>query len=122
LIKKADLEHRVTERKRLLSELDRLYISAFTGPTPDFPEEDAAEAELQDAESYYEQVFEWPLSHKIPSLNFLLLPGTVLTEPRTTRVCNPRQRCIVCKSSTGSFTECMSSISETYNIVLNSVL
>lgn len=39
----------------MLSNLDSLYSSAFNGPTPDFPEEDAAETELREAEEHYEK-------------------------------------------------------------------
>lgn len=53
--KKEDLERKVEERKRLLSNLDSLYSSAFNGPTPDFPEEDAAETELHEADEHYER-------------------------------------------------------------------
>lgn len=50
------MEAQVTARKQLLGELDDLYRSAFTGPTTDFPEEDAAEDALKDAERHFEQV------------------------------------------------------------------
>ncbi|KLO17785.1 hypothetical protein SCHPADRAFT_900335 [Schizopora paradoxa] len=53
--KKEGLERKVEERKRLLSQLDSLYSAAFNGPTPDFPEEDAAETELREAEDHYER-------------------------------------------------------------------
>ncbi|THH05649.1 hypothetical protein EW145_g4640 [Phellinidium pouzarii] len=52
--RKAELETEVAERKELLRQIDALYTSAFEGPSPDFPEEDAAEDDLRAAELHFE--------------------------------------------------------------------
>ncbi|KAI5115827.1 hypothetical protein M0805_001987 [Coniferiporia weirii] len=54
--KKADLEREVATRKDLLKQIDDIYMSAFDGPSPDFPEEDAAEEDLRAAEVHFAQV------------------------------------------------------------------
>ncbi|KAL5496096.1 hypothetical protein ACEPAH_3013 [Sanghuangporus vaninii] len=53
-LKKADLESQVVIREEMLRRLNELYKSAFEGPSPDFPEEDAAEEELREAEMHFE--------------------------------------------------------------------
>ncbi|TDL19857.1 hypothetical protein BD410DRAFT_398652 [Rickenella mellea] len=53
---KATLEEQVADRQTLSTRLDDLYRTAFTGHSPDFPEEDAAEEDLERAEQYYIEV------------------------------------------------------------------
>ncbi|KAL5479119.1 hypothetical protein ACEPAI_2407 [Sanghuangporus weigelae] len=62
-LKKADLESQVVIREEMLRRLNELYKSAFEGPSPDFPEEDAAEEELREAETHFENV-QTRLSHE----------------------------------------------------------
>ncbi|RYP32029.1 hypothetical protein DL766_004139 [Monosporascus sp. MC13-8B] len=45
-----DLEKEVARHNQAQQDLDRLYNSIFEGPTPSFPEEDAAERDAQSAE------------------------------------------------------------------------
>lgn len=40
----------------MLIRMSELYESAFEGPSPDFPEEDAVEDEVREAELHFEQV------------------------------------------------------------------
>ncbi|RYP23358.1 hypothetical protein DL767_008854 [Monosporascus sp. MG133] len=46
----SDLEKEVARHNQAQQDLDRLYNSIFEGPTPSFPEEDAAERDVQPAE------------------------------------------------------------------------
>lgn len=61
--KKGELETQVLLRKEMLQRIDDLYESAFEGPSPDFPEEDAAEDELREAEVHFEHM-QARLSHE----------------------------------------------------------
>ena len=78
IIQKESLERQVADRKDKIKRIDSIYTSAFSGPTPgiviirkycfesqliqmtfdvtDFPEDDAAEDELKEAEHYYDNV------------------------------------------------------------------
>ncbi|EJD05295.1 uncharacterized protein FOMMEDRAFT_154528 [Fomitiporia mediterranea MF3/22] len=68
--KKAELESKVSLRKEMLRKLNELYESAFDGPSPDFPEEDAAEDELHEAEVNFEHV-QMRFSHEKNVLDIL---------------------------------------------------
>ncbi|KAH8107366.1 hypothetical protein DFH11DRAFT_1637560 [Phellopilus nigrolimitatus] len=61
--KKADLELQVKKRKEMLKQIKDLHASAFEGPSPDFPEEDAAEDEVGAAELHFEHM-QTLLSHE----------------------------------------------------------
>lgn len=48
----------------MIKRMSELYESAFEGPSPDFPEEDAVEDEVREAEVHFEHV-----RNTIPPLN-----------------------------------------------------
>jgi hypothetical protein len=53
---KSEYEKVAARHKKAQADLDSLYNSIFDGPTPEFPEEDAAEASVQQARQIYQDI------------------------------------------------------------------
>ena len=52
----SEYEKAIARHKKAQADLDALYASIFDGPTPEFPEEDAAEASVQQARQIYQDI------------------------------------------------------------------
>ena len=53
---KSEYEKAAVRNKKAQADLDSLYNSIFDGPTPEFPEEDAAEVSVQQARQIYQDI------------------------------------------------------------------